>query len=103
MGLDRLLSSDYFRAKKLQEDLIKASMIPYTILRSTQFFEVISDVVQTGTESEIVISPALVQPIASEDVADTLADIAIGQPLNRWSRSPVQEENSASTTSLQKF
>ena len=82
VGPDRLLSSDYFRAKKLQEDLIKASMIPYTILRSTQFFELISDVVQTGTESDIVISPALVQPIASEDVADTLADIAIGQPLN---------------------
>ena len=58
-------------------------MIPYTILRSTQFFEVISDVVQTGTESDIVISPALVQPIASEDAADTLADIAIGQPPNR--------------------
>jgi uncharacterized protein YbjT (DUF2867 family) len=83
VGVDRLLSSDYFRAKKIQEDLIKASALPYTILRSTQFFELISDLVQTGSESDIVMSPALIQPIASEDVADTLADIVLGQPLNR--------------------
>ena len=65
VGVDGLVAGDYFRAKKIQEDLIKASGIPFTILRSTQFFEFISDVVQDGTAREIPISPAVyVQPIA---------------------------------------
>jgi len=82
VGVDGLLSIDYFRAKKMQEDLIKASGIPFTILRSTQFFEFISDVVQDGTASEIAIPPALVQPIAGEDVAATLAAGAFSDALN---------------------
>lgn len=82
VGVDGLLAGDYFRAKKLQEDLIRASGIPYTILRSTQFFEFISDVVQEGTAREIAISPALAQPIAGEDVADALADAVLGDPFN---------------------
>ena len=82
VGVDGLLSIDYFRAKKMQEDLIKASGIPFTILRSTQFFEFISDVVQDGTARDIAISPALVQPIAGEDVAATLAEAAFGDALN---------------------
>jgi uncharacterized protein YbjT (DUF2867 family) len=82
VGVDRLLSNDYFRAKKVQEDLIKASWIPFTIVRSTQFFEFISAVVQAGTESEIAISPALVQPIAGDDVADALAEVALSVALN---------------------
>lgn len=82
VGIDGLLSIDYFRAKKIQEDLIRASGIPFTIVRSTQFFEFISDVVQEGTAGEIAISPALVQPIAGEDVADTLADAAFGNAFN---------------------
>jgi uncharacterized protein YbjT (DUF2867 family) len=82
VGTDRLQESGYFRAKKLQEDLLKASGRPYSILRSTQFFEFISGVVQHGTQREVVISPALVQPIAAEDVAETLADIALSAPLN---------------------
>lgn len=82
VGIDGLLAIDYFRAKKIQEDLIKASGIPFTILRSTQFFEFISGVVQEGNAREIPISPALVQPIAGEDVADTLADAVFSAPFN---------------------
>src|SRR5690606_37446299 len=80
---DRLGTSNYFRAKKIQEDLIRAANRPHTILRSTPFFEVISAVAQEGTSSEVIISPAWVQPIAAEDLAQTLADIATGEPLNR--------------------
>lgn len=82
VGVDGLLASDYFRAKKIQEDLVAASGIPFTILRSTQFFEFISDVVQDGTATEIPISPALVQPIAGEDIAETLADAVFSNPFN---------------------
>jgi uncharacterized protein YbjT (DUF2867 family) len=82
VGVDGLVGSDYFRAKKVQEDLVAASGIPFTILRSTQFFEFISGVVQDGTAVEIPISPALVQPIAGEDIAGTLADAVFSDPLN---------------------
>ncbi len=82
VGTDRLQASGYFQAKKTQEDLVKASGIPFTILRSTQFFEFITGVVQDGTTRDVVISPAPVQPIAGEDVAETLADIVLGAPLN---------------------
>ncbi|MCW6530780.1 NAD(P)H-binding protein [Sphingomonas sp. MMSM20] len=76
------LASGYFRAKQLQEQLIRASGLPFTILRSTQFFEFVRDVVQEGTDREISISPAFVQPIAAEDVAIALADIAAGEARN---------------------
>jgi uncharacterized protein YbjT (DUF2867 family) len=82
VGTDRLIFGDYFRAKKMQEDLVRASGIPFTILRSTQFFEFISDVVQEGTAREIAISPALAQPVAAENVADMLTDIVFSGPLN---------------------
>lgn len=83
VGTDHLQASGYFRAKKIQEDLLKASTIPFTILRSTQFFEFISGVVQNSGVADIVISPALVQPIAVQDVALALADLATNEPLNR--------------------
>jgi uncharacterized protein YbjT (DUF2867 family) len=83
VGTDRLQASGYFRAKKLQEDLIKASGIPYSILRSTQFFEFIAGVVQDGTKGDVVISPARVQPISGVDVAEALADLATGEAMNR--------------------
>jgi uncharacterized protein YbjT (DUF2867 family) len=82
VGADGLLASPYFRAKKIQEEMIAASGIPFTIVRSTQFFEFIRDVVQAGTAREIPISPALVQQIAVEDVADTLGDAVFGDPLD---------------------
>lgn len=83
VGTDRLVASTYFRAKKIQEDLIRDAAVPYTILRSTPFFEVISAVAQEGTSSEVVISPAMVQPIAADDLAQAIADVATGAPLNR--------------------
>lgn len=83
VGTDRLQASDYFRAKKLQEDLIKASGLAYSILRSTQFFEFIAGVVQDGAPDDVVISPALVQPVSVFDVAEALADLAAGAPLDR--------------------
>ena len=83
VGTDRLLESGYFRAKMAQENLIKASGIPYTILRSTQFLEFIDGIVKAGAHGDVVrLSPALVQPIASNDVAAALADLAAGPPVN---------------------
>ena len=83
VGTDRLLASGYFRAKMAQENLIKASTVPYTILRSTQFFEFISAIAQSSTDGQTVrLSPALVQPVVSDDVAAALADVAVGEPVN---------------------
>jgi uncharacterized protein YbjT (DUF2867 family) len=83
VGTDRLLASGYFRAKMAQENLIKASKIPYTILRSTQFFEFVSAIAQSATDGQTVrLSPAFVQPVMSDDVAAALADIAVEEPLN---------------------
>jgi uncharacterized protein YbjT (DUF2867 family) len=83
VGTDRLLQSGYFRAKMAQEDLIKASKVPYTILRSTQFFEFLSGIAQSGTDGQTVrLSPAFVQPVVSDDVAAALADVTLGAPVN---------------------
>lgn len=83
VGTDRLLDSGYFRAKMAQENLIKASRIPYTILRSTQFFEFLNGIAQSATDGQTVrLSPAFVQPVVSDDVAAALADITLGAPLN---------------------
>jgi uncharacterized protein YbjT (DUF2867 family) len=83
VGTDRLLASGYFRAKLVQENLIKASPVPYTIVRATQFFEFVGSIAQSATDGQTVrLSPALMQPIVSDDVAAALADIAVGEPLN---------------------
>lgn len=83
VGTDRLLDSGYFRAKMLQEDLIKASPIPHTILRSTQFFDFLPRVAQADFgDGAVHISPACVQPIAASEVAAALADIATSAPRN---------------------
>ena len=83
VGTDRLLASGYFRAKMAQENLIKASRLPYTIVRATQFFEFVSGIAQFSTEGATVRLPAaLMQPIAAEDVAAALAEVAVAQPLN---------------------
>jgi uncharacterized protein YbjT (DUF2867 family) len=83
VGTERLLSSGYFRAKLAQETLIKASKLPYTIVRATQFFEFAGGIAQFSTEGATVRLPsALMQPIVSDDVAAALADIAISEPLN---------------------
>ncbi len=83
VGTDRLLASGYFRAKMAQEKLIKASPVPYTIVRATQFFEFVGSIAQTATDGQSVrLPPALMQPIVSDDVAAALAEIAVEQPLN---------------------
>ena len=83
VGADRLPDSGYLRAKFAQEKLIKASKIPYTIVRSTQFFEFVNGIAQSGTVGQTVrLSPALLQPIASDDVAAALADATLGAPVN---------------------
>jgi uncharacterized protein YbjT (DUF2867 family) len=83
VGTERLLENGYFRAKMAQENQIKASGIPYTILHSTQFFEFINGIIKSGSEGDVIrLSPALVQPIASDDVAATLAELTVGPPLN---------------------
>src|SRR3977135_1962016 len=76
VGTDRLLASGYFRAKMAQENLIKASPIPYTIVRATQFFEFVGGMAQSATEGQTVrLPPVLMQPIAAEDVALIIADV----------------------------
>ena len=83
VGTERLLASGYFRAKMAQENLIKASKIPYTIIRATQFFEFVGAIAQSATDGQTVrLPPALMQPIVSDDVAAAVADIAVGKPLN---------------------
>jgi uncharacterized protein YbjT (DUF2867 family) len=83
VGTDRLLASGYFRAKMAQENLIKASPIPYTIVRATQFFEFVGGIAQSATEGQSVrLPPALMQPIAAEDVAAAMADAALAEPLS---------------------
>ena len=84
VGTDRLLESGYFRAKMAQEKLIKASGIPYSIVRATQFMEFVGAIAQSNAVGNTTHMPtALVQPIASNDVADVLVDIALAKPLNR--------------------
>jgi len=83
VGADRLPASGYLRAKVAQENLIKASGIPFTIVRSTQFFEFTKGIVQSATEGQTVrLSPALMQPIAADDVAAALTGFALAEPLH---------------------
>jgi uncharacterized protein YbjT (DUF2867 family) len=83
VGTDRTLENGYFRAKVAQENLIKASSIPYTIIRSTQFMEFFGGIADAGTEGASVrISHGLFQPIAADDVAANVADVALAPPRN---------------------
>ena len=89
VGTDRLTGSGpgslsgYFRAKMAQENLIKASGIPFTIVHATQFFEFVKSITQSATGgSEIRLSSVLMQPIVSDDVAAAVAEVALGEPVN---------------------
>ncbi len=83
VGTDRLPDSGYFRAKVAQEELIKASGIPYTIVRSTQFFEFLDGIANSSMQDgEVRVSPAHVQPVASDDVAALVAKVATMAPMN---------------------
>lgn len=82
VGTDRS-DNGYFRAKVAQEKLIKASGVPYTIIRSTQFMEFLRGIADSGTDGNVVrISPGLFQPIASDDVAAFVAEVALAAPRN---------------------
>src|SRR5207248_358550 len=83
VGADRSPDSGYLRAKVAQENLIKASKVPFTIVRSTQFFEFVKGIAQSATEGQTIrLSPGMMQPIAADDVAAALTDVAIAEPIN---------------------
>src|SRR5262252_7802862 len=83
VGTDRNPDNGYFRAKVAQENLITAAGIPYTIIRSTQFMEFLKGIAASGTSGSTVrISPGLFQPIAADDVAPIVADVAVATPRN---------------------
>jgi uncharacterized protein YbjT (DUF2867 family) len=82
VGSDRLPDSGYLRAKVAQEAEIEAGSIPYTILRATQFFEFLSQIVEAGAEGDSVrLSTGLIQFVAADEVAATVAELAIGAPV----------------------
>lgn len=84
VGADRIPDSGYMRAKIAQEKIIVASGVPYSILRATQFYEFLDAIAGSGTSGDTVRLPsALIQPIASDDVARVVADIATGAPTNQ--------------------
>jgi len=83
VGSDRAPDSGYLRAKLAQEKLIAASPIPYTIVRSTQFFEFLKRIADDATDGNTVrIAPVLFQPIAADDVAKAVARVAVAAPVN---------------------
>jgi uncharacterized protein YbjT (DUF2867 family) len=83
VGTDRLLESGYFRAKLAQENLIEAGSIPYSIVRATQFFEFVKQIADYSTDgNKVRLPPALIQPMAADDVASALARVATGSPVN---------------------
>lgn len=84
VGTEQLQDSGYFRAKALQEQLIEEASVPYTILRATQFYEFLNGVAgfSTGEDQVVRLPPALMQPVAADDVGETLAQLALRAPIN---------------------
>ena len=83
VGSERMLESGYFRAKIAQENLIKASSIPYSIVRATQFFEFVKAIGDSSTEGNKVRLPhVLFQPMAADDVASAVSQVALSQPIH---------------------
>jgi uncharacterized protein YbjT (DUF2867 family) len=83
VGTDRLSESGYFRAKIAQENLIKAGSIPYSSVHATQFFEFVKSIADAATTGNVVkLSPALIQPMAADDVATAVGRVAVGSPIN---------------------
>ena len=83
VGIDRSPDNGYFRAKIAQENLIEASGIPYSIIRSTQFLEFLRSIAASSMDgNQVRISPGLFQPIAADDVAANVADVAVAPPRN---------------------
>lgn len=83
VGADRLPDSGYMRAKVAQENLIKAGHVPHTIVRATQFFEFLGGIAGSGdTNGSVRLPTAPMQPLAADDVAAALAEVAVGSPVN---------------------
>jgi uncharacterized protein YbjT (DUF2867 family) len=83
VGTDRLPDQGYYRAKVAQEKLIEASGIPYTIIRSTQFLEFLGGIADASTDGSVVrLAPGLLQPIAADDVAAVVTEVALANPRN---------------------
>ena len=83
VGTDRMTDSGYMRAKIAQEKLIEASSIPYSIVHATQFFEFMKGIADGGTTGDTVrLPPVLIQPIAAEDLANAVTQVAVGRPVN---------------------
>ena len=82
VGVDQVPDLVYYRAKVLQEDILRAGPVPYSIVRATQFFEFVNQVLSWVADEHTVRLPAtLVQPIAADDVARAVADVSVGAPL----------------------
>ena len=83
VGTDRMLTSGYFRAKITQENLIKGSSFPYSIVRATQFFEFVKGIADFSTQGNTVRLPSvLIQPMAADDVASAVGRVAMATPVN---------------------
>jgi len=83
VGTERLAESAYFRAKIAQEELIKAGPIPYSIVHATQFFEFGKSIADSATTGTVVrLPPALIQPMAADDVASAVGRVAVSEPIN---------------------
>jgi uncharacterized protein YbjT (DUF2867 family) len=83
VGIERTPENGYFRAKVAQEKLIETAGVPYTIIRATQFLEFLGGIADSATDGNTVrVSPGLFQPIAAEDVAPMVADVALAAPQN---------------------
>ncbi|ASW09559.1 SDR family oxidoreductase [Rhizobium sp. 11515TR] len=83
VGTESLVENDYFRAKLVQENLIRASDLPYTIVRSTQFFEYLSGIVSTSADDGVIQLPSLrLQPVAGAEVAAWMAKLTAQEPEN---------------------
>jgi uncharacterized protein YbjT (DUF2867 family) len=83
VGTERLTESGYFRAKIAQEQLIRDSSVPYSIVHATQFFEFVKSIAAGATDGNTVrLAPVLIQPMAADDVAAAVGQVAVGRPVN---------------------
>jgi uncharacterized protein YbjT (DUF2867 family) len=82
VGVDQVPQLDYYRAKALQEDLLRLGPAPYSIVRATQFFEFMNTVVfETSDDATVRLPATRIQPIAAADVADAVVEVSTGPPL----------------------
>ncbi|MET8530815.1 SDR family oxidoreductase [Streptomyces sp. NPDC056653] len=83
VGIEHVPDLDYYRAKVIQENILKAGSLPYSIVRATQFMEFMDSVLAMTTDGDTVrLPPTPIQPIAAQDVSDAVAEVAAGTPLN---------------------